>query len=130
MFIKGNMLQNENIKNIIDSSQILQNKVTEALICVNDMYNNYNLSYDTASNESYKKRVTKMFDGDDENRLMNAMAAVVTDQCISLKHKLNEFFSLLKAELRTSSADESSESVYSSNESEEIEVIQYLTLRT
>ena len=117
------MLQNENINNIIESSQVLQNKVTEALIRVNDMYNNYNLSSDAANNENYKKRVTKIFDGDDENRLMNAMAAVVTDQCISLKHKLNEFFSLLKAELRTSSADESSESIYSSNESEvEIEV--------
>jgi hypothetical protein len=37
----------------------------------------------------------------DDNRIVNAMAAVVTDQCILLKHKLTMFFSLLRSELRT-----------------------------
>lgn len=115
----SNMLQNENINNIIESSQILQSKVYEALIRVNDMYSSYNMSSDLSTQEFYKKKVGSVFEGDDENRIMNAMAAIITDQCISLKHKLNLFFSLLKSELRSPNEDEFSESLSMSNASED-----------
>jgi len=104
------MLQNENINNIIESSQILQTKVTEALIRVNDMYNSTSASQITpAITNTFIKNTTPV-DKEEESRIMNAMAAVVTDQCISLKHKLNEFFSLLKSELKTSEEGHNSES--------------------
>ncbi len=102
----SNMLQNENINNIIESSQILQTKVTEALIRVNDMYN---------SSSATQTSPAMAADREEESRIMNAMAAVVTDQCISLKHKLNQFFSLLKTELRTTEGEESSEGEAVSN---------------
>lgn len=133
-----NMLQNENINNVIDSSQILQSKVTEALIRVNDMYNNYSTNVNDsmssvgaalANDNENKKRMSLWssahggFEGDEDNRIMNAMAAVVTDQCILLKHKLNMFFSLLKSELKTEGDDASSHSASESSDSADEQVM-------
>jgi hypothetical protein len=154
-----NMLQNENINIVIESSKVLNDKVTEILIRVNDIYNNANLKENTTepilskilnstsnatnasqSNENTgNKSVTsktrakensicsdissaladrllephhyqqynnqqqqQQQNDEDENRMLNSIAATVADRCILLKHKLNDFFELLKGELKSS----------------------------
>ena len=107
----SNMLQNENINNIIESSQILENKITEALIRVNDLYNIYNLPNEFGNPLQSKFNTSccaKPVLDEDDSRMLSTMAAIVTDQCISVKHKLNIFFALLKNELKTSNAEDDS----------------------
>jgi hypothetical protein len=86
----NNMLQNENISQVIESSLKFNDTLNELLIKVYTVYSEF-----TSSNNSPSVAISE-----EELRKVNAMQAVVTDQCISLKFALDEFFLLLKNELK------------------------------
>ena len=84
------MLQNENINSVIESSIKFNDTLNELLIKVYSLYSENNQDPGQHSVEN----------SDEEMRKMNAMTAIIADQCISLKYVLDEFFLLLKNELK------------------------------
>jgi hypothetical protein len=88
----NNMLQNENITSVIESSVKFNDTLNALLIKV------YNLYSENSINNSFNDPIYHDFN--EETRKMNAMTAVVNEQCISLKLFLEDFFLLLKNELR------------------------------
>ena len=84
----NNMLQNENITSVIESSIKFNDTLNELLISVYGMY-----SENAATTNS-------SFVDEELRTKSSAMTTVVAEQCISLKYFLDEFFSLLKSELR------------------------------
>ena len=89
----NNMLQNENIASVIESSVKFNDSLNELLIKV------YNLYSENSINNTFNDHISQDFN-EEEIRKMNAMATVVNEQCISLKYFLDEFFLLLKSELK------------------------------
>jgi hypothetical protein len=91
----NNMLQNENISSVIESSIKFNDTLNELLIKVYSLYSEISIH-----NPLYELTIGSQQFNEEEIRKMNAMTAVVSEQCISLKYFLDDFFLLLKNELK------------------------------
>jgi hypothetical protein len=111
----NNMLQNESINNVIDSTMVFNEKINELFYKVYQSYNSesmlnghentFRFSEDNLSHGmNGMKPYIVCSDEDEDNRKQCAMAAVINGQCGNLKCKLDDFFVLLKNELRATSA--------------------------
>ena len=119
----NDMLQNENINNVIDSTIMFNEKMNELFYKVYHSYHNnndimlngnaFNFNGDDGLNHSMNgmRPFIVFSDEDEETRTQSAMAAVINDQCLNLKCKLDDLFILLKNELRTTSASIQSSSL-------------------
>lgn len=90
----NNLLQNENADILIESSQILNSKLNELLMRVNEC-NNILLS------ESLKATKSNQHGKAGSQYMLNVTSSLISDRCVALKQKLNEFFIVLKNELKT-----------------------------
>lgn len=95
-FHLNNILQSDNIEVMIESSQILNSKLNELLMRVNDC-NKYLLN---ESNNGEKNINSSQY-------MLNVNTSIITEKCVAVRHKLDSFFSLLKSHLKTNEPDES-----------------------
>jgi len=94
-FHLNNIIKSDNTDVVIESSQLLSSKLNELLMRINERNSNYLLS-------------DKNININSSQYMLNVNISLVTEKCVALRHKLNEFFSLLKSQLKTSEANVSS----------------------
>ena len=89
-FHLNNIIQSDNTDAMIESSQILNSKLNELLMRVNDC--NHQLLNDSSNKN---KNVTS------SQYMLNVSMSMKNEKCLAVRHKLDDFFSLLKSQLKT-----------------------------
>jgi len=93
----NNILKNDDIDIVIESSQILNAKLNELLVQIteyNQMIVNESMKIKSSNNNNNNNKNNSQY-------MVNVTSSLISDKCMHLKHKLNDFFSLLKSELKT-----------------------------